>query len=58
MTETHSETEQKRNTASRKRSVMTYLVVLFVCAILLLLLAYFTQERSLAQTAAQLVSLR
>ena len=58
MTETHSETEQKRNTAPRKRSVMTYLVVLFVCAILLLLLAYFTQERSLAQTAAQLVSLR
>ena len=58
MTETHSETEKKRNPASRKRSVMTYLVVLFVCAILLLLLAYFTQERSLAQTAAQLVSLR
>jgi len=57
MTETHSETEQKRNTASRKRSVMTYLVVLFVCAILLLLLAYFTQERSLAQTAARFVSL-
>lgn len=35
-----------------KRAVATYLVLLFACAIFLLLLAYFTQARAYAQATA------
>lgn len=35
-----------------KRAVATYLALLLVCAIFLLLLAYFTQDRAFAQAAA------
>lgn len=55
--EKQTESKQKKTPARTKRSVATYLVILFVVALLLLVLAYFMQERTYAQTAAQLLSM-
>lgn len=52
-----TQTENKKNSARSRRSVATYLVILFVVALLLLVLAYFMQERTFAQSAAQLMSM-
>lgn len=48
------ETPEKRVfRGSRAKSVAVYLVALFIIAMLLLILAYFTQERMISQIAAQ-----
>ena len=52
--EKKKEKPQKRVfSGSRAKSVSVYLVALFVIAMLLLILAYFTQERVTAQMAVQ-----
>lgn len=42
---------------SHKRSILTYITILFAVAFLLLVLAYFTEERALAHSAIQLMAL-
>lgn len=42
--------------ASKKRSVVSYMAILFTSAVLLLVLAYFMQERALAHAAGELLS--
>ena len=49
--------ENTNGPARTRRSVATYLGILFVIAILLLLLAYFMQERTYAQTSLDLLSI-
>lgn len=54
--ERKSDTEPAQTPARRKRSVATYLAILFVAAILLLVLAYFMQERALAYYGTELLA--
>lgn len=51
------ERKQKKYTAKNKRFMSAYLVVLFAVAFLLLLLAYFMQERAYAQGATQILNM-
>ena len=39
-----------------KRATAVYLIILFGCALLLLVLAYFMQERAFAYAASQLLA--
>ena len=45
--------EKRVFSGSRAKSVAVYLVALFIIAMLLLVLAYFTQERMISLNAAQ-----
>lgn len=57
MTKEHNpKTEQEQTSSHRKRSVATYLAILFVAAILLLVLAYFMQERAIAYYGTELMN--
>lgn len=57
MTKEHnSKAEPTQTSARRKRSVATYLAILFVAAILLLVLAYFMQERAIAYYGTELLA--
>ena len=47
---------KEKKKVNHKRSIALYLIILFGCALLLLLLAHFMQERAYAATAAQLLA--
>lgn len=57
MTKEHNlKTEPAQSSARRKRSVAVYLAILFAAAILLLVLAYFMQERAIAYYGTELLN--
>ena len=54
--ERKSKSEPAQSSSRRTHSVATYLAILFVAAILLLLLAYFMQERAIAYYGTELLA--